>query len=60
MKTKAPQKSTAGRPRTLGEELLEEARELKRSRSGRSRAPEQSGSWLTRLFGGAKPRPRSI
>jgi hypothetical protein len=58
-KTKALQKPAAGRPRTLAEELREEARELQRSRSGRSRAPEQSGSWLTRLLGGAKPRPRS-
>ena len=58
-KTKAPRNSTASRPKTLGEELVEEARELQRSRSGRNRAPEQSGSWLMRLFGGAKPRPRS-
>ena len=58
-KTKAPRNSTASRPKTLGEELVEEARELQRSRSGRNRAPEQSGSWVTRLFGGAKPRPRS-
>ena len=58
-KTKPSQNPAAKRPRTLAEELLEEARELQRSRSGRSRAPEQSGSWLTRLFGGAKPRPRS-
>lgn len=59
-KTKTSQASAPKRPRTLAEELLEEARELQRSRSGRNRAPEQSGSWLTRLFGGAKPRPRSI
>jgi hypothetical protein len=58
-KTKAPRNSTSSRPKTLGEELVEEARELQRSRSGRNRAPEQSGSWVTRLFGGAKPRPRS-
>ena len=59
MKTKTSQTSAAKRPRTLAEELLEEARELQRSRSGRNRAPEQSGSWLTRLLGGSKPRPRS-
>lgn len=58
-KTKAPRNSTTSRPKTLGEQLVEEARELQRSRSGRNRAPEQSGSWLNRLFGGAKPRPRS-
>lgn len=60
--TKAPTKSKATptassrRPKTLAEELLEEARELQRARSGRSKTPEQSGSWLSRLFGGAKPR----
>ena len=59
-KTNPPQNSAGRRPKTLGEQLMEEARELQRSRSGRSRAPEQSGSWLSRLFGGAKPRPRSI
>ena len=58
-KTKVQQSSATKRPRTLGEELLDEARELQRSRSGRNRAPEQSGSWLTRLLGGSKPRPRS-
>jgi hypothetical protein len=59
MKSKGPQNPTSKRPRTLGEELLEEARELQRARSGRGRPSEQSGSWLTRLFGGPKPRPRS-
>jgi hypothetical protein len=58
-KTRAQQNPAIKRPRTLGEELLEEARELQRSRSGRNRAPEQGGSWVTRLFGGPKPRPRS-
>ncbi len=58
-KTKAPQNSSSRRPKTLAEELLEEARELQRSRSGRTRTPEQSGSWLGRLFSGSKPRPRS-
>jgi hypothetical protein len=52
-------RSSAGRSRTLAEELLEEAREVQRSRSGRNRTSEQSGSWLTRLFGGPKPRARS-
>jgi hypothetical protein len=42
------------RPRTLAEELLEEAREVQLSRSGKHRVPEQSGSWLARLFGGPK------
>jgi hypothetical protein len=46
--------------KTLAEQLLEEAREVQQARSGRKRTPEQSGSWLTRLLGGAKPRPRSI
>jgi hypothetical protein len=59
-KTKVQQNTATKRPRTLAEELLEEARELQRSRSSRNRAPEQSGSWLTRLLGGSKPRPRSI
>jgi hypothetical protein len=52
-------RSSAGRSKTLAEELLEEAREVQRSRSGRNRTPEQSGSWLMRLFGGPKPRARS-
>ena len=55
-KTKATPGSPSRRPKTLAEELLEEARELQRARSGRSKTPEQSGSWLSRLFGGAKPR----
>jgi hypothetical protein len=37
--------------KTLAQELLEEARELQRSRNGKKRAPEQSKSWITRLFG---------
>lgn len=58
-KAKGAQSPAPKRPRTLGEELVEEAREMQRSRSGRNRTSEQSGSWLTRLFGGPKPRPRS-
>ncbi len=46
--------------KTLAQQLLDEAREVQQARSGRKRAPEQSGSWLTRLLGGSKPRPRSI
>ena len=42
------------RPRSLREALLEEAREVQLARSGKHRAPEQSASWLARLFGGAK------
>jgi hypothetical protein len=51
--------SPAKRSKTLAEELLEEAREVQRSRSGRNRTSEQSGSWLTRLFSGPKPGARS-
>ena len=60
--TKAPAKgqTPARRSKTLAEQLLEEAREVQRARSGKKPAPEQSGSWLGRLFGGAKPRPRSV
>lgn len=42
------------RTRTLAEQLLDEAREVQLSRSGKHRVPEQSTSWLARLFGGAK------
>jgi hypothetical protein len=42
------------RPRSLREALLEEAREVQLSRSGKHRAPQQSASWLARLFGGTK------
>jgi hypothetical protein len=38
--------------KTLAQELLEEARDLQRSRNGKKRAPEQSKSWITRLFSG--------
>jgi hypothetical protein len=47
------------RAKTLAEELMEEAREVQLSRSGRKRPAEQSASWLTRLFGAPKSRPRS-
>jgi hypothetical protein len=49
----------APRKKTLAQELLEEAREVQLSRSGRKRAPEQSSSWITRLFGRPSERPRS-
>jgi hypothetical protein len=42
------------RTRTLAEELLDEARNVHLSRSGKHRMPEQSASWLSRLLGGAK------
>jgi hypothetical protein len=54
---KAQVRST--RTKTLAEELMEEAREVQLSRSGRKRPAEQSASWLTRLFGAPKSRPRS-
>jgi hypothetical protein len=49
----------ANKTKTLAEQLLDEAREVHLARSGRKRAPEQSGSWLARLLGGSKPRTRS-
>lgn len=52
------QASSKGR-KTLAQELLEEAREVQLSRSGRKRAPEPRASWLTRLFGRTNERPRS-
>jgi hypothetical protein len=42
------------RTRTLAEELLDEARNVHLSRSGKHRMPAQSASWLSRLLGGAK------
>ena len=45
--------------KTLAEQLLDEAREVQLARSGKKRAPEQSGSWLTRLLGRTHERPRS-
>jgi hypothetical protein len=44
----------AKRSRTLAEELLDEAREVQLSRSGKHRVSEQSKPWLARLFGGPK------
>jgi hypothetical protein len=42
------------RPRTLAEELLDEAREVVNSRSGKHKIPQQKQPWLARLFGGSK------
>jgi hypothetical protein len=44
--------------KTLAQELLEEARDLQRSRNGKKRAPEQRQSWITRLFGGPSVQSR--
>jgi hypothetical protein len=45
--------------KTLAQELLEEAREVQLSRSGKKQASQQNKSWITRLFGQPSPRPRS-
>ena len=44
--------------KTLAQELLEEAREMKR---GKQQAPKQRDSWITRLFGrpSEKPLPKT-
>jgi hypothetical protein len=43
---------SAGTKKSLAEQLLDEAREVQLSRSGRHRMqPEQSGSWISRLLG---------
>lgn len=42
------------RNRTLAEELLDEAREVVNSRSGKHKIPEPNKPWLARLFGGSK------
>lgn len=42
------------RAKSLAEELVEEARQMQRSRTGRNRAAERTGSWLSRLLGGSK------
>jgi hypothetical protein len=49
-------KSTAAnkKARTLAEELLDEAREIQLTRSGKHRAAEQNRSWVARLFGGSR------
>jgi hypothetical protein len=52
------QTSKTSKNKTLAQELREEARELQRSRNGKKRAPEQSKSWITRLFGQPSERPR--
>jgi hypothetical protein len=44
------------RTKTLAEALLEEAREVQRSRRGKNQVSEQSGSWLSRLFGAPKAK----
>jgi hypothetical protein len=44
--------------KTLAQELLEEAREMKLSRGGKKPAPKQSNSWITRLFGRPSEQPR--
>ncbi|HKQ14093.1 MAG TPA: hypothetical protein VJT80_11730 [Steroidobacteraceae bacterium] len=48
--------STTKGKKTLAQELMEEARELQRGRSGKKKVPEQNSSWITRLFGQPKPR----
>jgi hypothetical protein len=53
IKASGSQKLTR-RTKTLAEQLLDEAREVQLSRSGRTRVPDQSGSWLSRLWGGSK------
>ncbi len=43
---------SAGTNKSLAEQLLDEAREVQMSRSGRHRMPaERSGSWISRLLG---------
>jgi len=42
------------RTKTLAEQLLDEARQVQLSRSGKNRIPEQSRSWLSRLFDAPK------
>jgi len=58
VETPAPHLQTR-RNKTLAQELLEEAREVQLARSGRKQAPEQSSSWITRLFGRPSERPRA-
>ncbi len=53
IKASGSQKLTR-RTKTLAEQLLDEAREVQLSRSGKTRVSEQSGSWLSRLWGGSK------
>jgi hypothetical protein len=42
------------RPKTLAEQLMDEAREVQLSRSGRHRIPPPKKSWIERLFGAPK------
>jgi hypothetical protein len=58
VETPAPHLQTR-RNKTLAQELLEEAREVQLARSGKKQAPEQSSSWITRLFGRPSGRPRA-
>jgi hypothetical protein len=44
----------SSRTKTLGEELLEEARQVQRSRAGKKPAAGQNTSWLARLLGRTK------
>jgi hypothetical protein len=44
--------------KTLARELLEEAREMQRTRSGKKPAAKQHDSWITRLFGRPTEQPR--
>jgi hypothetical protein len=54
-KAAAEKSGTArNRPKTLAEELLDEAREVQLSRSGKHRVPQQKPSWIARIFGAAK------
>jgi len=43
--------------KTLAQELLEEARDMKLARSGKKQAPKQRDSWITRLFGRPSGKP---
>ena len=54
-KAAGSQSPTKGK-KTLAQELLEEARELQRTRGGKKKVPEQNSSWITRLFGQPKTR----
>jgi hypothetical protein len=48
----ARSQKSAGASKSLAQQLLDEAREVQMSRSGRHRVPtERSGSWISRLLG---------
>jgi hypothetical protein len=53
-KTASSSQLRGSRPKTLGEELLEEARQLQLSKSSKRTAVERPRSWLSRLLGGSK------